>query len=131
MPVEAALWEVPAEPHHVGAMRRQVASFAARAGMPAGKLGDLQVAVSEAVTNAVVHAYGDDAPGRVRIEAQVAGGDLLVRVRDYGRGMRARAGAATRGRGLVVIAAVANVLRVRRCETGGTEVSMSFALRRA
>ena len=99
--------------------------------MPAGKLDDLQVAVSEAVTNAVVHAYGEDSSGRVRIEARIAGGELVVRVRDYGRGIGPRAGVATRGRGLVVIAAVANGLRVRRCETGGTEISMSFALRGA
>ncbi len=131
MPVEAALWEVPAEPHHVGAVRRQVATFAARAGMAAGKLGDLQVAVSEAVTNAVVHAYGDDEAGNVCVEARVADGSLLVRVRDYGRGIRPRRGPSARGRGLIMIAALANALRVRRCETGGTEVSMSFALRPA
>ena len=43
MSVEPVLWEVPADPHHVGAVRRQVATFAARAGMAAGKLGDVQV----------------------------------------------------------------------------------------
>ena len=130
MAVERDLWEVPAEPHHVGVLRRQVASFAAGAGMAAGRLADLQVAVSEAVTNAVVHAYNGGA-GRVCVEAQVTNGDLLVRVRDYGQGIRPAAGFSTRGRGLIMIAALASALRIRRCESGGTEVSMSFALRRA
>ena len=60
--VTSGQWLVTAEPDQVGLARRQVAAFAALAGMPDDGLAELQLAVSEALTNAVMHAYRDREP---------------------------------------------------------------------
>jgi len=53
----------------------------------------VKLAPSEALTNVVVHAYGDDQPGPMIVEAWTdERGDLLVLVCDEGRGHGAPAG---------------------------------------
>ena len=123
-------WELPPDPHHIGAVRRQVASFAARAGMPATALTDLQVAVSDAITNAVIHAEGERDTSRVCVAAEELGDELVVRVREDGRQPAAWPDCVGLGPRLSMIAALAQVFRGRRCEGGATELSMHFALGR-
>lgn len=51
------------------------------------ELGDIRTAVSEAVTNAIVHAYPDTI-GRVSMRLRILGGSTLeISVRDWGRGI--------------------------------------------
>ena len=51
------------------------------------ELEDIKTAVSEAATNAIVHAYPDSI-GKVVVKARICGGDVLeLTVRDYGRGI--------------------------------------------
>ena len=52
---------------------------------------DLALAVTEAVTNSVVHAFIDREPGIVRAHIQAAPDELVVVVTDNGRGMQPRA----------------------------------------
>jgi serine/threonine-protein kinase RsbW len=126
----ARVWVARADQLEVGDLRRRVAGFAALAGMRDGDLAEMQVAVSEALTNVVVHAYRETADvGDVRIDAEVHADDLVVSVRDYGLGMGPRPDSPGLGLGLAIIDRLSKASATRRCEDGGTEVRMTFALR--
>lgn len=49
---------------------------------------DIKTAVSEAVTNAIIHGYENKGEGKVEIECVLAGGVLSVKVRDSGKGIK-------------------------------------------
>lgn len=105
-----------------------MAAFAAHAGMAATARTDLQVAVSDAITNAVIQAGAD---ARVEVDALQLDDELVVRVRDIGRRPDAQGlNCPAVGPRLSMIAALAQVFKVRRCESGATELSMHFALGR-
>lgn len=122
-------WEIPPDPRQIGVVRREVATFASRAGMDSPALTDVQVAVSDAVTNAILHADARDC-GCVRVDAEQAGDELIVRVREAGPGSPEQPGCPVLGPRLSMIAALAQVFGVRRCEGGATELRMHFALGR-
>jgi anti-sigma regulatory factor (Ser/Thr protein kinase) len=90
---------------------------------------DVRLCVSEAVTNAVRHAYGPEvADGEVGVLVVRLEDELRVVVRDEGRGIDEPL--AGEGFGLQLIARVANRHTLHRGDIG-TTVSMSFALGRA
>ena len=129
--VESTVWVERADRLGVGDLRRRVAGYAALAGMRDGALAEMQVAVSEALTNVVVHAYRDaEDVGDVRIDAEVHDDELVISVRDYGLGMGPRPDSPGLGLGLAIIARLSKSSATRRCEDGGTEVRMTFELRR-
>ena len=67
--------------------RTAAAGFAAQLDPTLDELGDIKTAVSEAVTNAIVHAY-PDALGKVIMKMKLLkGGVLEITVRDWGRGI--------------------------------------------
>lgn len=72
---------------NVGLARLAAAYAAAQAGFTAPDIEEIKVAVSEAVTNCVVHAYPDGA-GEVRVELNPADGLLEILVHDRGVGIR-------------------------------------------
>lgn len=78
--------EFPALPANVAVARVCVAVFASQLDPTVSDLDDVKLAVSEAVTNAVVHAY-EDGRGTVRVTATLAGDNLIVTVEDDGRGI--------------------------------------------
>lgn len=78
--------EFPAMPANVAVARVCVAVFASQLDPAVTDLDDVKLAVSEAVTNAVVHAY-PDVRGVVRIVAALDGDNLIVSVEDDGRGI--------------------------------------------
>jgi hypothetical protein len=63
-PAPREQWRIPAEPSRVPEVRHGVRAFAAAHGAPADVLGNLALAVTEAVTNAILHAYVGIDPGR-------------------------------------------------------------------
>ena len=131
MALRSGRWDLPPDPHQIGAVRRQVAAFAAHAGMAPAAWTDLQVAVSDAITNAVIQADGDPQAGRVEVDALQLDDELLVRVRGTGRRPDTQGlDCPAVGPRLSMIAALAQVFKVRRCEGGATELSMHFALGR-
>jgi len=93
--------------------------------------GAVDLAVSEAVTNAVIHAYRDRdpaaAPGRVRLLLAICRSSVSIVVADDGVGMSPRPDSPGLGLGLPVIASVCDRLEVRQ-RTDGTEVHMGFEL---
>ena len=133
--MEQAAWQeverlelrTQATPAAVQGVRRAVVDFAELHGV--GVAPDVALAVSEAITNAVLHAYrGDDSGGPVRVVACAEPGRLVVVVRDYGCGMRPNPDSPGLGLGLSVIGRLATELNIERPdEGGGTRLRMCFA----
>ena len=95
-------------------------------------LSDIALAITEATTNAVLHAYrGTDTPGTVEVRAQLDGDHVCFSVRDEGSGLAPRVDSPGLGLGLGLIAQVADSADVRAPEDGGTEVVMRFNVSRA
>jgi anti-sigma regulatory factor (Ser/Thr protein kinase) len=91
--------------------------------------GDVLLAVTEACTNVVRHAYRDaSAPGEIEITASSDGHRLVIAVRDRGCGLSPRIDSPGLGLGLPVIAAVSDRMVVHEADGGGTLVTMEFAL---
>ena len=87
------------------------------------------LAVSEAATNVVVHAYtGQELPGLIEVNATVAAGELWVIVTDTGLGLRPRLDSPGLGLGLAIIAQLADGVDLVRPGDGGVELRMRFAL---
>ncbi|MFX3633545.1 MAG: anti-sigma F factor [Candidatus Pristimantibacillus sp.] len=67
--------------------RITVASFVSQLDPTLEELNDLKTAVSEAVTNAIIHGYESDAAGKVMIEAWIDGDAVSIIISDDGRGI--------------------------------------------
>lgn len=118
---------LPVEPASVPTARHAVQKIAERAGACPGTVEALRLAVSEACTNVVVHAYRDSAPGRMHVHADVEGRDLRVVVSDHGAGIAPRDDSPGLGLGLPLIASLASSLRIGR-EGRANRVAMRFSL---
>lgn len=120
--------ELPAVPESIAELRRAISAFAYRAGANRAVVADIALAVSEAATNVVVHAYRS-APGTLEVDADARSGMLTVRVLDAGVGMAPRADSPGLGLGLPLIARLADRFEVGLGPTGtGTELAMTFGL---
>jgi anti-sigma regulatory factor (Ser/Thr protein kinase) len=119
----------PAVAASVAEARNAVSAFAAAAGARGDALAAVSLAVSEAVTNAVLHAYLDrDEPGSVEVRARREADAVVVEVADEGRGMLPRTDSPGLGLGLPLIAQMTESLEVHDRNGGGTEIRMAFAL---
>ena len=128
--MSAAHWSFEATPDAPSDGRRAIREFAAGAGATDRALGSVAVCVSEAITNAVLHAYRhDDRPGRVDMKAELDGDSLWVRVRDQGRGLEPRLDSPGLGLGLPLIAQLSASSEIVSPEQGGTEIIMRFNVR--
>jgi anti-sigma regulatory factor (Ser/Thr protein kinase) len=119
---------LPAVPGAASDARRAVHELAA------GRVGDgyaVALAVSEAVSNVVIHAYRDrdhaSEPGEVRVTVTIDGEQLVVSVADEGIGMRPRSDSPGAGLGLPIIATLADRFEVRQ-QPGGTTLVLGFRL---
>jgi serine/threonine-protein kinase RsbW len=120
---------LPATSDNVGAMRRAVGDFAARHGASTTSLDAVGVAVSEALTNVLVHAYRDvPVPGPLLVIARVDDDALDVTVTDEGCGMRPHLDSPGLGLGLGLIAKLAESFEVTPRGGPGVVVRMRFAL---
>ena len=119
-----------AKPAVVPAAGAAVKRFAAREGASQAVCSALTSAVTQACANVVTHAYVDqDAPGDLEVRACMAEAVLVVEVADEGRGMVPRIDSPGLGRGLALIAKVADVLEILdQRERPGVVVRMHFNL---
>jgi stage II sporulation protein AB (anti-sigma F factor) len=67
--------------------RIAVAAFVSQLDPTVEELNDLKTAVSEAVTNAIIHGYDGNPDGMVTIEARIEGDTVSIIVRDEGKGI--------------------------------------------
>jgi anti-sigma regulatory factor (Ser/Thr protein kinase) len=116
-----------AEPAAIGLARAELARFASRAGAPDDLLDGVRLAVSEAVTNAVRHAYPRQ-PGEVRVLASVGEDSLEVIVSDDGCGVHSESDGSGLGYGLALICEMSDQMTLAPRADGGTEVRMRFGL---
>jgi anti-sigma regulatory factor (Ser/Thr protein kinase) len=122
-----AAWELPAVPSSVGAMRHHAAAFAMAAGVPDSVTHAVELAVSEMVTNVVIHAYVGREPGRVSVRCQGDAERITVEVADDGVGVAPRDDSPGVGHGLALVGGLANTLEVASGPGDrGTVVTMSF-----
>jgi anti-sigma regulatory factor (Ser/Thr protein kinase) len=127
MAVQSIRRALPAVPSTVTALRTAVAAFVTEAGLGEPLLTGVKMAVSEAVTNAVMHAYVDaEQPGEVRLVARLEGDRFHVIVSDDGCGMVPRLDSPGLGIGLPFIAHATDTLDIQHRDGGGTELRMSF-----
>ena len=117
-----------------GFARLAAAAFAAQLDPTLDVLGDIKTAVSEAVTNAIVHAYPDSI-GQVVVKVRICPDQVLeVTVRDHGRGIpdieKARqpmfttGGEERSGMGFTIMESFMDTLKIRSRPGKGTVVTM-------
>ena len=117
--------ELPPTADSVGEARRAVGDFASGTGAPDA---DVRLAVSEAVSNSVTHAFRGRPPGTVKIVCRREPQQLTVTVEDDGGGMRPYFESPGLGLGIPLITKLASEVRFDSSEQG-TTVSMSFRRR--
>ena len=126
--VESHELVLAAEPTAPAVARRVAADFARHQGAPPDVAHAVELAVSEAVSNAVVHAYAGTADGAIRLAMERGRGTLDVLVADDGKGMAPRTDSPGLGLGLPLIGRLADRFDVRSRPGRGTEIRMRFAL---
>ena len=126
--------QFPSQSSNEGFIRSAVACFAAQMDPTLNELEDIKTAVSEAATNAIVHAYPDRI-GKVTVKVRTCIGQVLeITVRDYGRGIpdveKARqpmfttGGEERSGMGFTIMESFMDSLKVRSVAGRGTTVVM-------
>ena len=126
--------EFPSRSANEAFARSAVACFAAQMDPTLNELEDIKTAVSEAVTNAIVHAY-PDAIGKVAVRARICPGNVLeLTVKDHGRGIadveKAReplyttGGEERSGMGFTIMESFMDKLTVRSVPGRGTTILM-------
>jgi serine/threonine-protein kinase RsbW len=119
----------PAQPDEIGRLRRDVAGYVEELGAPEPVIDSVRLAVSEALANVVLHAYGGRDPGVMIAEAWCEADRLLVRVCDEGCGLVPRVDSPGLGVGISLMASMADDFSVaNRDGTPGTIVSLRFSL---
>lgn len=117
-----------------GFARVAAAGFAAQLDPTLDELGDIKTAISEAVTNAIVHAYPDKL-GKIVVKMKILEGDVLeMTVRDWGCGIenieKAReplfttGGEERSGMGFTIMESFMDRLAVKSMPGKGTTVTM-------
>src|SRR5215475_1004672 len=107
----------PAVAESVPRARDALSSFASAAGASEDQLDSIRLAVSEAATNVVVHAYDDD-PGQLQLDAGLSAGELWVLIADDGLGMRPQVQSPGLGFGLSLISQVCDEFEIGKRSSG-------------
>ena len=115
----------PAVASSVPRAREALAVFAHATGATAEQVEAVRLAVSEALTNAVMHAYGAHS-GAVHVSASRSGDELWVLIADDGQGVGDDYQSPGLGMGLHLIACMADYFAMTKRSEGGTEIRMRF-----
>ncbi len=119
---------LPARAENIAVVRHAFGALDDALVLDAQTLADIRLAVTEACTNVVLHAYREGEEGPLEIRADIEADRLSVIVRDHGPGITPRADSPGLGLGLPLIASLAEAVELRRNEDDHTEVSMMFSL---
>ena len=126
--------EFPSKSSNEAFARTAAAAFAAQLDPTLEELGDIKTAVSEAVTNAIVHSYPDTL-GRIAMRLRIIKGSTLeISIRDWGKGIAdvqqamtplyTTGGEERSGMGFTIMGSFMDKLRVRSSPGKGTTVVM-------
>ncbi len=132
--------EFPSRSANEGFARAAAACFAAQLDPTLEEVNDIKTAVSEAVTNAIVHAYPDTL-GRVVVKLRIREDHSLeIVVKDWGVGIADVAQARTplfttgseerSGMGFTIMESFMDTLKVRSAPGKGTTVTMARSIAR-
>ena len=132
--------EIPSRSSNEGFARSAVACFAAQMDPTLNELEDIKTAVSEAVTNAIVHAYPASL-GKVTLKVRICEGNLLeITVKDRGRGIpdvgKARqpmfttGGEERSGMGFTIMESFMDEMKVESIVGLGTKVTMKKMIKK-
>jgi anti-sigma regulatory factor (Ser/Thr protein kinase) len=111
-------------------MRALVERFCSQGSIDPGRATDIKLAVTEAANNAAQHAYVGRCPGPVTLVAWLEVQDVLIELRDEGRGMAPRVDSPGTGLGLPIMGRLADQLDITAGPGGdGTIVRMRFGIR--
>jgi serine/threonine-protein kinase RsbW len=120
---------LPSTADSVPVVRHALRGMLEAGGVQAAAAADVLLAVTEACTNAVLHARREGPEEMLlEVEAGWRAGGLEVVVRDRGQGFTPRVDSPGLGLGLPVIAALSHRMELRETPGGGTEVVMDFQL---
>ena len=75
------------QPENEAFSRMVISAFFVRANPTLSLISEIRTAVSEAVTNAIVHAYGENADGRIILRASIENNYAEIEVEDFGCGI--------------------------------------------
>ncbi len=120
-------------------LRVAVAAFASQLDPTVAEISDIKTAVSEAVTNCIVHAYGDR-EGKIYITASICDNNqMIIKIRDTGVGiedvpralepMFTTGGDDRSGLGFSVMECFSDKLRVSSRQGKGTTVTIYKMIR--
>jgi serine/threonine-protein kinase RsbW len=119
---------LPARPENVAVVRHVLGALAEALRLPDDVVDDMRLAVTEACTNVVRHAYVDE--GTIDVVMRPRGNALEVVVSDTGRGIGPSPDTDGPGLGLPLIAALTESLEVQRSVGAGSRLVMRFLRRR-
>jgi anti-sigma regulatory factor (Ser/Thr protein kinase) len=118
---------LPARPENVGVIRHVLGAFAESLQLPAELVADMRLAVTEACTNVVRHAYHDGETGPIDVVIRPGQDRLELIVSDRGRGIGPSPDVDGPGLGLPLIAALSDTLDIQRGPSRGSRLSMVFS----
>jgi anti-sigma regulatory factor (Ser/Thr protein kinase) len=121
---------LPARPENVAVVRHVLGAFAESLHLPGSVVDDMRLAVTEACTNVVRHAYDGGDPGPLEIVIRPVDEMIEVIVSDCGRGRAPSPDTAGPGLGMSLIATLAHKLEVQQAPAG-SRLAMSFLCRPA
>ena len=132
--------EFPAKSVNEGFARAAVAAFASQLDPMLGEIGDIKTAVSEAVTNAVVHAYPEKL-GMVMLRVRILPDERLeIVVKDHGVGipdvekaktpLYTTGGEERSGMGFTIMESFMDTVKVKSAPGKGTTVTMCRRIRK-
>jgi serine/threonine-protein kinase RsbW len=120
---------LPARPENVAVIRHVLGAFAEALQLPADLVEDMRLAVTEACTNVVRHAYHEGEPGPIDVVIRPNGDKLDLIVSDRGAGIGPSPDLAGPGLGLPLIAALADHVEIEHGPKQGSRLAMSFSCR--
>jgi anti-sigma regulatory factor (Ser/Thr protein kinase) len=119
---------LPARAENIALIRHAFGALGETLAVGEELLSDVRLAVTEACSNVVVHAYADGIPGPLEVLATLDEDTLTVVVRDEGPGIAPHPDSPGLGLGLPLIASLAESVHLGRDEQERTEVRMTFSL---
>ena len=120
--------------------RISVAAFAAQLDPTIEELADMKTAVSEAVTNAIVHGY-EDTEGMVKIKCKIVDNSISIEISDTGKGIEnveearkplytSKANLERSGMGFTIMESFMDELKVESIVNLGTRITMKKIIRK-